>query len=61
MIKKEAESQDYDSIDEKEFKKYEKINLGVGKKEDTKEKSFSNELKFYLDPDINFYEKDKQP
>lgn len=59
-ILKEAEPSDFDTINEKEFKKYEKMNsISSSNNLSEEEKSFALEIKFYIDPDINYYEKDK--
>ena len=61
MILNQAEPGDYDRIIEKEFKKYEKMNTCFYSMPNLseEEKSFACEIKFYIDPDINYYEKDK--
>lgn len=56
---KEADDSAYDSINEKECKKYEKMNSGSVSGTTQEERSFACKIKFYLDPEINFYEKDK--
>jgi Ulp1 family protease len=58
-IIKEASPSDYDQINEKEFRKYEKMNINLFSIPNLEERSYSCEVKFYVDPDINFYEKDK--
>ena len=55
----EASSKEYDKISEKEFRKYEKMNYTMLGGPNEQERSFACEIKFYTDPDINFYEKDK--
>ena len=54
-----ADVADFDTINEKEYRKYEKMNLHQIPGSSNSERAFSCELKFYLDPEINFYEKDK--
>ena len=47
-------------MNEKEQKKYEKMCIGSITAGSTyEEKAFICEIRFYLDPEINFYEKDK--
>lgn len=58
-IMEEAEAADYDSINEKEYRKYEKMNLHLIQGSSSAEKAYACEVRFYLDPEINFYEKDK--
>jgi len=47
---------DYDRLNEKEQKKYEKIYIGnITGGNSAEEKAFICEIRFYLDPEINFY------
>lgn len=55
----EAEGSDFDGVNEKEYRKYEKMNVGLMHAGSQEERAFRCEIKFYLDPEINFYEKDK--
>jgi hypothetical protein len=56
---KEASSLDYDSINEREYKKYEKMNFTGMAGTTMEEKVYACQVRFYYDPEINFYEKDK--
>lgn len=58
-IVNDADASDYDQISEKEYKKYEKMNIGLVSGSSQEEKAFTCLIRFYMDPEINFYEKDK--
>ena len=51
----DADHDDYDSIDEKEYRKYEKMNLANTPGINEEEKAFMCQIKFSLDPEVNFY------
>lgn len=55
----EAQGSDYDQLNEKELKKYEKMNIGFASGASQEEKAYLCLIRFYMDPEINFYEKDK--
>lgn len=58
-ILQSADRSDYDQINDKEYKKYEKMNLAAATAPTPEERAYLCELRFYLDPEINYYEKDK--
>ena len=61
-IEEESIELDYDEINEREFKKYFRINSHLVEEKKKKEKELELEylckIKFYLDCEINHYEKD---
>jgi hypothetical protein len=46
-------------VNQRECRKYEKMNIAQMTGLSEEEKAFLCEIRFYLDPEINFYEKDK--
>ena len=60
IIRSSKEEVDYDTINEREFRKYFKIN-GHIEEEQMKESEaeFLCKIKFYLDCEVNHYEKDR--
>lgn len=62
-IEKQATEADYDEINEREFKKYYRLNshLLEDKKKKESEVEYQCKVKFYLDCEVNHYEKDLNP
>jgi hypothetical protein len=54
-----AEEEDYDSIDERELRKYMKMGLPLLEDRPKEEQEHACLIRYYLDPEINYYEKDK--
>ena len=57
QIMMDADPDDYDSIDEKEYRKYEKMNLVHMAGINEEQKAFMCQIKFSLDPEVNFYQR----
>jgi hypothetical protein len=51
---------DYDIINQEEYQKYKILNMMlIGASTSLEEKEYACLIRFYLDTEINFYEKDK--